>query len=183
MNFSIFSDDETMGLSNSREVVLRGTTTVNRLFNSSAFNIDGWIKTALENAGFAVNAVRYSWVSSILNNAANIEIEINLYNNHTSNEARANAVKAIESFTANYGMNKAFSNTTLSVISDAYQAPGSNPRPNTNQNPPSSYDNTGGQSVGSSGGINPFNFGTALGVTTPIALVGGGLLLLLILKR
>src|SRR5687768_9188014 len=104
MNFSVFEydDDDTFGdLANARSVVLKGTTTVNALFNSSAFPIGDWFKRALEGAGFEVTNVRWSWNSSIPfgGNAANVEIEVELFNWHTSDEARVNAIRAIEAYT------------------------------------------------------------------------------------
>ena len=115
MRFSIFEDDNTLGLDNARVVVLRGSTTVNRLFNSSAFPIDSWIRTALVNANFDVVAVRYSWQSSLPfgGNGVNVEIECNVFNNFTAEQARVNAITAIEAYTANLGLNKPFYNTTL----------------------------------------------------------------------
>lgn len=183
LNFSIFDDDGTLGgLENSRVVVLRGSTTPSQLFSPNFFPIDSYIRTALVNAGFDVIAVRSS-SANFFGYALNIEIEINVFNNFTAEEARRNAVRAIEAYTANYGLNRVFSNTTLSVVSDAYRPPGQAPRSRgVIDNPPSQYDQSGGKAV-TGDSQNPFNFGTALGITTPIALVGGGLLLLLLLKR
>ena len=188
MRFSIFEDDNTLGLDNARVVVLRGSTTVNRLFNSSAFPIDSWIRTALVNAGFDVVAVRYSWQSSLPfgGNGVNVEIEINVYNNFTSEQARVNAITAIEAYTANLGLNKPFYNTTLSVAYDAYVPPGqtgsggTRPRVVPPASPPSTYDQSG---VPNSGSQFFGNLGYALGISTPMAVLLALGVGLVILKR
>jgi len=123
-----------------RSVVLRGTTTVSQLFSPNLFNVGEWIKTALRSSGFEVVNVRTT-AANWFGYAMNVEIELNVFNEFTSDQARGNAIAAIEAYTANYGVNKVFSNTTLSVAYDGYQAPsagGTNPRPS--QSPPSSHD-------------------------------------------
>lgn len=166
-----------MSLPNSRVVVLRGSTTVSELFSPGiwsggnlVFNFSEWIRVGLENRGFSVIAARVS-ASGWTGNQYNLEIEINLLNNHTSEEARVNAIQAINSITANYGLNTPFSNTTLSVASDAYGQVGANPY--------SSYDQT-----------NPINTDddddwlkgllTGSGATV---LVGGVLLVAILLRK
>src|SRR5690606_8322328 len=119
MNFSVFHDDGTLGAVNSRIVVLRGSTTVSQLFSPNFLPIDNWLRQSLQGFGFSVVAVRSStanWVGYALN----IEIEVDVYNHHSAEEARVNAIQAIEAYTANYGLNKVFSNTTLRVVYDAY---------------------------------------------------------------
>jgi hypothetical protein len=155
------------------------------LFNSSAFPIDSYLRTALTNAGFDVVAARYSWNSWFNDNSINVELECNVYNEFTSEQARQNAIRAIEAYTANFGTTKVFHNTTLSVTYDGF-ARSTNGGPTvplrTQISPPSSFDssvalNSTGQSMASDA------FFTALGISTPVALVGGGLLLILLLRR
>jgi hypothetical protein len=180
--FSIFSDDDTLGLDNSRVVVLRGTTTVSQLFSPNLFNIGDWIRTALENKGFSVVAVRTS-AAAWIGYANNLEIELNVFNNFTSEQARVNAILAIEAYTANFGLNKVFSNTTLAVAYDAYVPPASTS--GTTRNPvspvPSRTPSVFDQSIPTSD--STLNFWSAAGLTTPVAVVGAGLLLLLLLRR
>lgn len=193
MNFSVFdNDDETFGdLADARVVVLKGSTTVSQLFSPNFFPIDRWLRTALEIAGFSVNAVRSS-AAAWIGYALNIEIEIEVYNRHTSEQARSNAIRAIEAYTANYGLNKVFSNTTLSVTFDAFVPPstgGSQPprtggvKPSPSPSPPSSYDqtNTRGQQQGGSAFLD--NLGLGLGVSTPVVIGTAALLVVLMLKR
>ena len=180
MRFSIFEDDHTLGLDNARPVVLRGSSTLNRLFNSSIFPIESWITAALSNAGFDVVAVRYSWVSSVPfgGNAINMEIEINVYNEFTAEQARVNAIRAIEAYMANYGLNKVFYNTTLSVASDSYVPPIQQNRrtPTPSPSPPSSYDQT---AIPGTGFFDSLGYG--LGLSTPLTIllaVGIGIVIL-----
>lgn len=192
MNFSIFEDDGTLGgtLPDSRVVVLKGSTTPSGLFSPNFFDLAGYIKTGLENRGFSVIAVRLA-AANWTGYAQNLEIELNVFNRHTSEEARVNAITAIEAYRANYGASKVFNNTTLSVAFDGYQAAGTNASntksPNTNNtnatNPPSAYD-TKDRDRGSfldSEFIKNMSFG--LGVSAPVVVAGGALLLLLYLKR
>ena len=179
MRFSIFDDDSTLGATaGMRPVVLRGTVTVSGMFSPNFFNIAEWIKTALRNNGFDVVNVRTTsaaWIGY----TTNIEIELNVFNEFTGDEARRNAIAAIEDYTANFGLNKVFHNTTLSVAYDGYQAPsGSNPKPSTN--PPSSYDHQSGTDTGS-GFVE--NFAMGLGVSTPVAALIGIGALIVILRR
>ena len=186
MHFSVFESDDNLGqLENSRVVVLRGSTTPSQLFSPNFFDISGYIRKALEMGGFSVNAVRTSAGPQWIGYAQTVEIEINLFNWHTSEEARSNAIRAIEAYTANYGLNKVFSNTTLSVAYDAYVPPasgsGSNPKPPKPQpSPPSNYD-TSQPGYGSSQFLD--NLGLGLGVSTPVVIGAGALLLLLMLRR
>ena len=179
MRFSIFDNDSTLGATaGMRPVVLRGTVTVSQLFSPNLFNIADWIKAALRNNGFDVVNVRMSaagWVGY----ANNVEIELNVFNEFTGDEARRNAIAAIEGYTANLGLNKVFHNTTLSVAYDGYQAPsGSSTKPSTN--PPSSYDYQSGTNTGS-GFVE--NFAMGLGVSTPVAALIGIGALIVILRR
>ncbi|MEQ1923939.1 MAG: hypothetical protein ABL952_15645 [Pyrinomonadaceae bacterium] len=172
-------------LENSRIVTLRGSSTVNRIFNSSAFPIQNWIKNALAIAGFAVvGTPRYTWNSWFNDNSINIEIELEVYNIHTSEDARINAINALEAYTANYGLNKVFYNTTLSVAYDAYVAPTSIINPpsqfnNSNQNDP---DSGGGDG---SGFLDQLGLGAGLGAgaAVPFAILGGLILGYIVLKR
>ena len=183
MRFSVFDGDEGLGLENARVVVLRGSTTVSQLFSPNLFDIRSWIKTALENAGFSVNAVRMSaagWVGY----SNNLEIEINVYLNFTAEQARQNAIQAIDSYTANFGMNRVFLNTTLSVVSDSLPVVAlANVRNVRTASPISQYDYTGGQNVADDSGNFVRNFAAGLGLSTPVAVVGGGIFLLLLLRR
>ena len=194
MNLSIFDDDGTFGLDNARQVVLRGTVTVSQLFSPNLFDVSGWIKTALQNAGFYVVAVRMS-AAGWIGYTNNIEIELEVYNSFTSEQARVNAIAAIEAYTANFGLNKPFYNTTLSVAYDAYVAPGSsssgggshpksNPKAN-NSGGGSGYQSPYDQSANapSSGGDFLGNLGKGLGLSSPYALVAAGLILVIALKR
>src|SRR5689334_15450431 len=112
MNFSLYDFDDGLGDTGTRRVVvLRGTTTVSQLFSPNLFDISGWIKTGLENRGFSVNAVRMS-AAGWIGYTNNIEIELNVDTAYTAEQARGNAIVAIEDYRANYGLNKVFSNTT-----------------------------------------------------------------------
>lgn len=137
MNFSIFDNDGGFGnLEGARIVVLSGSTTAAGLFSPNFINHGKWIKTALENAGFSVLNVRASTPFTFGAYVLNLEIEIEVFNDFTAEQARRNAMRAIEAYTANYGLNKVYSNTTLSVDFDAL--PASAP----SGSPPSSYDMT-----------------------------------------
>ena len=181
MRFSIFDDDSTLGATaGMRHVVLRGTVTVSQMFSPNLFNIADWIKDALRKNGFEVVNVRMSaagWVGY----ANNVEIELNVFNEYTGDEARRNAIAAIEGYTANFGLNKVFHNTTLSVAYDGYQhqqSGGSVPKPSSG--PPSTYDQ-----YPSGGGVSGFldNFALGLGVSTPVAALIGIGALIVILRR
>jgi hypothetical protein len=196
MNFSAFEDDQTLGNTGGRIVVLRGTTTVSQLFSPNLFPISQWIQTGLENRGFIVNAVRMS-AAGWIGYANNIELELYVYNEHTAEQARVNAIRAIEDYRANFGFNQVFSNTTLDVVSDAYVPPGDPGYIHNGgnvgtvtvsggwgnaQNPPSAYNQSNQQQGG--GGSNFLdNLGLGLGVSTPIVIGAGALLLLLVLKK
>ncbi len=192
MHFSLFESDYGLGdLADTRVVVLRGSTTPSQLFSPNFFDIGGYIETALEIAGFSVNAVRTSAGPQWFGYAQTVEIEINLYNRHTSEEARVNAIRAIEAYTANFGLNKVFSNTTLSVTYDAYVPPssgssgtGSTPKSNTPKTggPPSTYD-TSQMPAGPGNSQFLDNLGLGLGVSTPVVIGAGALLLVLMLRR
>lgn len=193
MNLSIYDDDGTLGLDNARQVVLRGTVTVSQLFSPNFLDVAGWIKIALQNAGFYVVNVRMS-AAGWIGYTNNIEIELEVYNNFTSDQARVNAIAAIEAYTANFGLNKPFYNTTLSVAYDAYVAPGSSqssttasPKPkggNSNGVQPyqSPYDQTASNATNNVGDFFS-NFGKGLGLSSPYALLAGGVLLLILLKK
>ncbi len=193
-SLSIFEGDGTLGLDNARQVVLRGTVTVSQLFSPNLFDVAGWIKIALQNAGFSVINVRMS-AAGWIGYTNNIEIELEVYNNFTSEQARVNAIAAIEAYTANFGLNKPFYNTTLSVAYDAYVAPGgssqsASPKPksgNSNGVQPyrSPYDQTNQTSPNATGGVGDFfsNFGKGLGLASPSALLAGGVLLVILLKK
>ena len=172
MNLSIFEDDETLGrMAGTRVVVLRGTVTVSQLFSPNLFNVDRWMKTGLENRGFSVNAVRMSpagWIG--YTNA--VEIELNVFNEYSAEQARSNAINAITDTTANFGLNSVFSNVTLSVVYDANPSAGVVPSPPSEYNLPP---------VGDGGFFS--NLGKSLGVSAPIALVAGGLVVLVMLRR
>jgi hypothetical protein len=194
-------------LPNSRRVTLTGTTTVNALFNSSIFPIENWLKIALVNAQFEVVAVRYNWLSSLPfgGNAINFEIELDVYNQYTSDQARDNAIAAIEAYTANYGLNKVFSNTVVNVSYDAYVPPGtvspgtrdgsgntnsSGSTPGGIKNPPSQYDQTGKATPSTEkSSLQKMleSLGADLGFGAAGALVGGaavaGIFLLVLLKK
>lgn len=181
--YSLLQNDRTMGLANSRVVVLRGSTTASQLFSPNFFPVDSWLRTALENNGFSVIAVRSS-MANWFGYAMNIEVELNVFNNHTSDEARINAIRAIEAYRANYGINKVFSNTTLSVAFDGYVSPGgqsrpSNPQPTIIPTPPSVHDQT---PMPAQGGFWD-NLGLGMGVSTPVVLLGAVALGLLILRK
>lgn len=137
MNFSIFENDDGLaGLDGARIVVLSGSTTAGGLFSPNFINHSNWIRTALQNAGFSVLNVRASTPFTFGAYVLNVEIEIEVYNIFTAEQARRNATSAIEAYTANYGLNKVYSNTTLSVTYDALPA---SPQSGS---PPSSYDMT-----------------------------------------
>jgi hypothetical protein len=181
MRLSVFDDDSTFGgTTGMRPVVLRGTVTVSQLFSPNLFNIGDWIKAALRNNGFDVVNVRTSaagWVGY----SNNVEIELNVFNEHTADEARRNAITAIEGYTANFGLNKVFHNTTLSVAYDGYQqqqSGGSTPKPSSG--PPSTYNQ-----YSSGGSVSGFldNFALGLGVSTPMAALIGAGVLIVILRR
>ena len=181
MRFSIFDNDSTLGATaGMRPVVLRGTVTVSGMFSPNFFNIAEWIKTALRNNGFDVVNVRTTsaaWIGY----TTNIEIELNVFNEFTGDEARRKAIAAIEDYTANFGLNKVFHNTTLSVAYDGYQhqqGGGSVPKPSSG--PPSTYDQ-----YPSGGGVSGFldNFALGLGVSTPVAALIGIGALIVILRR
>lgn len=183
----MFENDGTLGLlENSRIVVLRGST-YTQWFTGNVFPLADWIKTSLENRGFSVIAARVSR-AGFIGDTYNVELELNVFNNYTAEEARVNAIRAIEDFRANFGTTRVFSNTTLSVVSDAYVPPGSSTTRTTTRTPaptpsrtPSVYDQSNSGTGGSSG--SGLDFWSAAGISTPIALVGGGLLLLLLLRR
>lgn len=191
MNLSVF-DNDTLGLVDGRSVVLRGTTTVNRLFNSSVFPIESWLETALENAGFDVVNARYEWNSWFNDNSINVEIELNVYNWHTSDEARQNAIAAIEAYTANDGLNKVFFNTTLTVSYDGYVAPGTSPTGNTGGGgsrgggPPSGFDSSGNQRTDRNDDDDDDDgnsFLKGLGLSTPWAILGAAVIALVVLRK
>jgi len=153
-------------LADSRVVVLAGTVTVSQWFSPNLFDIRGWLETGLENRGFSVNAVRMSaagWVGY----TNNVEIELNVFNNFTAEEARQNAQQAIDDITANYGLADVFSNVTLHVQSDAYGG--------SNYNPPSSYDQTNNNGDDFWGGF--------LKGSGAAFLVGGVVLAIVLLKK
>lgn len=180
LNFSIFEDDQTIGsLANSRVVILRGTVKVSQLFSPNIFDIADWIKTALENNGFSVVAVRMS-AAGWIGYSNNVEIELNVFNEFTAEQARVNAILAIEAYRANWGTTKVFSNTTLRVGFDAYRPPGTQPLPSPS--PPSDYDQSSADDKDKDSDFLK-ELGKSLGISAPIALIGGGLLLILILRR
>ena len=184
-------------MSNSRVVVLRGTTTSSQLFSPNFFDLADWIREWLTGRGFDVIAVRMS-AAGWLGYSNNIEIELNVNNEYTSEEARVNAIREINSITANSGFNYVFSNTTLNVVSDAYVPPGGgglyqlppidggtvyanppssyNQQPGVNGNPPAPPASTGGSDFLAS-------LGLGAGISTPIALIGGAVVLLLVLRK
>lgn len=156
-------------LPDSRVVVLRGTTTVSQLFSPNIFDINGWLKTGLENRGFSVinaRVVPAGWFSGY---SDNVEIELNVFNNFTAEDARQNAIAAIEDISANFGLNRVFSNTTLSVVSDAYGQSGSNP--------PSTYD------LNNSNGEGNDFWGGFLKGSGATVIVGGVVLAIILLKK
>lgn len=184
-------------MSNSRIVVLRGTTTVSQLFSPNFFDVAGWIRDWLTERGFGVVAVRMS-AAGWLGYSNNIEIELNVNNEYTSEEARLNAIREIDSITANSGFNNVFSNTTLSVVSDAYvqaQQPGGGyyqlppiDGGTVYANPPSSYNQQPGVNgnppvppAGSGDFLS--SLGLGLGTSTPIVLLGAAILLVVVLKK
>ena len=162
-----------------RSVVLRGTVTVSQLFSPNLFNIGDWIKSALQSNGFDVVNVRTS-ASGYIGYSNNVEIELNVFNEFTSEQARQNAIVAIEGYRANFGLNKVFSNTTLSVAYDGYQQQSGTTNPKPSSGPPSTYNQypTGG---GVSGFLDSFALG--LGVSTPVAALIGAGILIVILRR
>lgn len=183
MNLSLFDDDGTLGLDNARQVVLKGTVGVSNWFSPNFLDIAGWIRTALENKGFKVVNVRIS-VANWVGYVQNVEIELEVYNNFTSEQARVNAIAAIEAYTANFGLMKPFYNTTLSVAYDAYVAPNSGSPKSTPKSTPyvSAYDKSASVGSNSSGDFLG-NFGKGLGLSSPYALLAGGVLLIILLKR
>lgn len=188
--FSIFDGDHLLGDTGTRRVVvLRGTTTVSQLFSPNFFDIEDWAKTALQSHGFDVVNVRMS-AAGYIGYSNNLEIELNVDTAYSAEQARQNAIVAIEAYTANWGLNKVFSNTTLSVASDAMASGsgiggsigsgGSRTNGDGSTNPPSVYDRT---TDAPSSGDFLSNLGLGLGVSTPVVLLGGGVLLLLLLKK
>ena len=178
----MFDSEQTLGQEQTRVVVLRGTTTVSQFFSPNFFDVRGDIVSWLSSAGFSVNAVRMSpanWIGY----SNNLEIELNVYLRHSAEEVRQRAIQVIESITRNFGTVKLFHNTTLSVASDNMPVVRSSPRPVPAQNPPSQYDQTNNLPVQDGSGNFLDNFALGLGVSTPVAVLGGGVLLLLLLKR
>lgn len=167
-------------LANSRVVVLRGTTTVSQLFSPNFFDVAGWLRTGLENRGLDVINARISG-AEWFGYESNIELELNVFNNFTSEEARQNAIAAIEDITVNYGLNKVFSNTTLSIVSDAYVPPGTGGY----VNPPSNYDlNPGGSGqVNNSSGTGSNWLDGLLTGSGATVLIGGVVVALILLKK
>lgn len=192
----MFAGDGNLGLDNARVVVLRGTTTVSQLFSPNLFPINEWIKTGLENRGFSVNAVRTSAAGIFTGYQNNVEIELNVYNEYTAEQARQNAIAAIEDYRANYGLNKVFSNTTLDVVSDAfvYQAGnlgtvnvygGGNTRPASS--PPSAYNLNPAAPNGQPAASGSDAFWSALGLTAApsatVLILGIGVIAIIALKK
>lgn len=101
----------------SRIVVLRGTLTVSQLFSPNLFNVDQWLLNGLRNQGFTVNAVRMSaagWVGY----SNNVEIETVLNNEFSAEQQRTAIQNGISNITANYGLNRVFSNVALNIAYD-----------------------------------------------------------------
>ena len=193
MRLSIFDPDDNFGEVSGgwRPVVLRGTVEVSQLFSPNLFNIGDWIKTALQNNGFSVVNVRTS-AAGYVGYANNVEIELNVFNEFTSEQARVNAIAAIEAYRANFGFNKVFYNTTLSVAFDGYKAPSTGgggstskpPVPNPSKSPPSNYDKSSDKSDGSDGISSFFDkLGLGLGVSTPIAILIAAGVAIVILRK
>ena len=183
MNFSLFSNnDDTFGQISGvkRAVVLKGKTTVSNWVSPNVFDVRDDIANALRADGFEVIAVKWtgdSWIGYEIN----LEIEVNVYTDYSAEQVRQRAIQVIESITRTFGTTiKLFWNTSLQVKDDALWRQGGNNNQQGNNNqlpnniPPPKDDD--------SSDIWKKFFENA-GLTTPVALVGGALLLILIMRR
>lgn len=124
----VASNGQLGDLAGARSVRLSGVTYVSFLFRDmSEGTFATWLRTALENAGFYVSSpVKVRWEGGILGlwgePKLTVEIDIEVYNNYTSVQAARNAEAAIQAYTANYGLNQPFYNTSLNVAFDGYVA-------------------------------------------------------------
>lgn len=179
---SPFRPAGTMGaLSGTRIVELRGTTTASGLFSPNFVNHSDWIATGLRNRGFNIVNVRADTPYTFGDYVLNLEIEANVYDQHSAEEVRQNAIAAIEDYRANYGLNKVYSNTTLSVVYDAAADGGTGGA----YNPPSNYDQSNADDQPESEAW--VAFWSAMGLSTPptvaTVLAVGGIFAYLMLKR
>lgn len=164
-----------------RRVMLRGTTSLGWWFGDWTGGADSTVQRIvtdhLRAANFEVIAVRATLVSFFGAPPwpVNLEIELEVFCNHTSDEVRNNAITVIENATGratsvSTSPSKIFYNTTLAVSYD--QGCTNQPTQNSPAANPSAHDQT---QSGNSDGWNSFWRG--IGIATPpavgtVALIG-----------
>lgn len=177
-------------------VVLKGTAYANQ-GNSSASELANTIKAQLNALGYGVPAVRVSFndgVGGYWSSGINLEIEVNARDEDSGEMVRQMISTALAAITwstvaSTYSY---LTNIALRVESDNYTAPattgggvntgGGNTQPNTNYGQPNAGVNP--NVAPPAGGTNFLdNFATGLGVSTPIIMLGAGVLLLVVLKK
>lgn len=177
----------------SRRITLIGTTRVSQWFSPNFYNFNTLIKQWLEANGFYVIAVRTSdpyWFNTDYD--INVEIEVDVFCEFSAEEARRNAIAALENAmgtaTILGGQVRIFSNTTLRVQYDnGCTAAQGQPQVAVTNNPASTYDQTDRRNNSNKDGGGSWDaFWAGLGVTTPptiatVAIIG--LAYFLITKR
>lgn len=161
---------------NKRIVVLTGTVAMN-LIIGNVYDYEQYIKDFFNARGWDVIAVRLIkdyYFSGVIN----ISIELNLYDNFTAEQARAAAVGVLNSIPNPSWLPLGqflLSNVKLQILSDA--------KPLTTNKDETDVSNIGELLDFTGDLIKDTAKGAAENPLTPIALVGGAIVIILLLKK